>query len=385
MRLSIKGHASISPLGVKKDDVFQAVHKEICFIKPGKGSFLGMQYAALGENGEEALLAIRGSRKLYQNLDRGTIMAITAARRAIANAGWQNEHDIGVNIGSSRGSTHEWEYYHQKHLQNQKERLSVNASPNTTLGNISSWVAQDLALTDICFSHSVTCSTALHSVVNAFAWIKSGMAKRFLAGGAEAPITSFTIQQMRSLGIYTEDVDIFPCKPLNGVRNTMALGEGAAIFCLEEATEQSDFVIKGVGYAMEKIKHSADISTKGNALSKAMQNAIAMTGETIDLVLLHAPGTIMGDRSELAALQHVFKGNLPLIWCSKWKLGHALGASGALSMECAIQILKSGKLPFSPFRKQEKKDASHITNILINAIGFGGNAVSIVIGKNESI
>jgi 3-oxoacyl-(acyl-carrier-protein) synthase len=38
------------------------------------------------------------------------------------------------------------------------------------LGNISSWVAHDLQSSGPEISHSITCSTALHAVLNGVAW-----------------------------------------------------------------------------------------------------------------------------------------------------------------------------------------------------------------------
>jgi 3-oxoacyl-(acyl-carrier-protein) synthase len=52
-------------------------------------------------------------------------------------------------------------------------------------------------------SHSITCSTALHAVLNGIAWLKSGMVDKFFSGGSEAPLTDFTIAQMRALKIYS--------------------------------------------------------------------------------------------------------------------------------------------------------------------------------------
>jgi 3-oxoacyl-(acyl-carrier-protein) synthase len=49
----------------------------------------------------------------------------------------------------------------------------------TTLGNISSWVAHDLQSSGPEISHSITCSTALHAVLNGIAWLKSGMVDKF--------------------------------------------------------------------------------------------------------------------------------------------------------------------------------------------------------------
>jgi hypothetical protein len=46
------------------------------------------------------------------------------------------------------------------------------------LGNISSWIAHDLQVQVIDFI-SITCSTALHAVLNGVAWLKSGMVDKF--------------------------------------------------------------------------------------------------------------------------------------------------------------------------------------------------------------
>ena len=75
------------------------------------------------------------------------------------------------------------------------------ASPTTTLGNISSWVAHDLQTAGPELSHSITCSTGLHAVLNGVAWLKAGMADAFLVGGSEAPLTPFTLAQMKAMKI----------------------------------------------------------------------------------------------------------------------------------------------------------------------------------------
>ncbi len=81
------------------------------------------------------------------------------------------------------------------------------------------------------------------------------MADKFLVGGSEAPLTPFTIAQMQALKIYAKNgaeqkssknletkntaVELsqsYPCRALdlNKTENTMILGEGAAMACLEK-------------------------------------------------------------------------------------------------------------------------------------------------------
>src|SRR5690606_31952515 len=98
-----------------------------------------------------------------KNLDPTVLYAIYASRAALGQAGWK-DGDFGVNIGSSRGATGLFEKYHGEFIQ--KGEVSTLSSPTTTLGNISSWVAHDLQSQGPEISHSITCSTALHSLLN---------------------------------------------------------------------------------------------------------------------------------------------------------------------------------------------------------------------------
>ena len=91
------------------------------------------------------------------------------------------------------------------------------------------------------------------------------------------------------------------------------------------------------------------------------------------------PGTIKGDNAELTAIKHVFGENIPALTSNKWKIGHTLGASGGFSIELAILMLQNQT--FIPIPFMDAKSPKTINKILINAIGFGGNAVSILVGR----
>src|SRR5690606_6665037 len=104
----------------------------------------------------------------FKHLDPTVLMAIAASRKAVARAGWAR--NFGINIGSSRGATTLFENHHQNFLDG--NRMHPLASPTTTLGNISSWVAQDLQSSGPEISHSITCSTSMHALLNGIAWIR---------------------------------------------------------------------------------------------------------------------------------------------------------------------------------------------------------------------
>ena len=328
--------------------------------------------------------ALRNSDSKYKALDNSVLYAILASRQALKNAGWQ-DGDFGINIGSSRGATALFEEHHKVFLATGK--TPTLASPSTTLGNISTWVAHDLKSQGPEISHSITCSTALHAVLNGVAWLRAGMAEKFLVGGSEAPLTEFTIAQMKALKIYanpSENPEDFPCKAsdLTKTRNSMVLGEGAAVACLELGKKDNALAyIEGIGFATDTLQHSISITEQADCFQKSMRMALADTHyNDVDAVVMHAPGTIKGDSSEYKALQKLFGNTLPMLTTNKWKIGHTFGASGMLSIEMAILMLQHNTFIGVPFLP-EVTQCKNIRKVLVNAVGFGGNAVSVLLSK----
>ena len=169
-----------------------------------------------------------------------------------------------------------FEKYHRQYLTDGS--CPSRSSPQTTLGNISSWVAQDTLAKGPTISHSITCSMGMYALVNGIAWLRSGMVAKFIVGGSEAALTPFTIAQMQALNIYAEDYDLeYPCRPLDSYKdkNTMVLGEGAAVACIEKGmSEHAVAVVEGIGYATETIHHDASISANAQSLQEAMKMAL---------------------------------------------------------------------------------------------------------------
>jgi 3-oxoacyl-(acyl-carrier-protein) synthase len=106
-----------------------------------------------------------------------------------------------------------------------------------------------------------------------------------------------------------------------------------------------------------------------------------MNPQEIDAVVTHSPGTIQGDLSEKKAIEIVFGNSIPLLTNNKWKIGHTFGASGMLSVEMALLMLQHNQFIPVPFLKPQPQTRP-IQKIMVNAVGFGGNAVSIVLSKN---
>jgi len=379
--ISITAIASISPLGDTSKVVWDSYKKEAHFFTKKNFGTTQEWAASLAAECSAKIQALKESDHRYKDLDNTVLYALLAARKAMELAGWSAKDNFGINMGSSRGATALFEKYHKEFIT--EHNASTLSSPTTTLGNISSWIAHDLQTQGPEISHSITCSTALHSLLNGVAWLQSGMANKFMVGGSEAPLTPFTLAQMKALKIYSTSTQDFPCKALqlNKTRNTMILGEGAAVACLENGiTKNALATIEGVGYATEILTHNISISTDAQCFQRSMKMALGDTNpEEVDVIVMHSPGTIKGDLSEYKAIEKVFRHKLPSVTTNKWKVGHTFGASGALSLEFAVLMLVNQEFIGVPFIKATHPSA--IRKILVNAVGFGGNAVSVLLSK----
>ncbi|MBI3713738.1 MAG: beta-ketoacyl synthase [Burkholderiales bacterium] len=388
--IAITGMSSLSALGHLPDQVWANYSHSTTKIRRRDDAFFA---AALPEHCQQQVQSLAQEQKAYQRLDPSVWYAMLVARRACAAAGWTAGIECGVNFGSSRGATQLFEHYHQEFLNH--GQAATMTSPTTTLGNISSWVAQDLKLQGPAISHSVTCSTGLHAVLNGVAWLLSGLSRRFLVGGSEAALTPFTLSQMQVLKITAvpgEDEPKFPCRAgdLSKQSNTMVLGEGAAAFCLElpeSADTKALAYIVGVGFASDEIIHATAISEQGIGFQQSMRMALGgRSAEIVDGIVMHAPGTVKGDLAEMHAIQAVFgacQQGLPRLTSNKWQLGHSLGAAGVLSLEMAVLMLQHQTWIPIPFIDTDKPDLTkEINTVMVNAIGFGGNAVSVLIARH---
>lgn len=378
--ISIIGMGSISPLGADRANIW----RQYLLDKPLLvGQRVGKELLPVGRLQEESHALVRKIRQenaRYRSVDPTVLYALYASRQALQEAGWEQGKDFGVNIGSSRGATTLFEEYHQNFLEQGK--CAPLASPTTSLGNIASWVMQDAKGQGAAISHSITCSTALHALLNGIAWLHADMAEGFLVGGSEAPLTPFTLSQMKALKIYGSLSDSYPCQPLllEKLKNTMVLGEGSAVFAIEKGVRPNALaIVKGIGYATEVITHPVAISAQAEALRLSMQQALqGVAPAEVDVVIPHATGTIKGDEAEYHALREVFGQDLPRLTSNKWKIGHTFAASGALAIEMAVLMLQNQQFLPLPYLKKEAE--APLRNILINATGFGGNAVSVLIG-----
>lgn len=373
----INSIASISALGTSSADIWNNYLHENSLFQQIDANQKHYWVSMFSEKETKQLSEVILSDSKYKHLDKSVVMAILVARKCFENSRFSDKN-VGINFGSSRGATSLFEKHHSDFISD--GFVSTFTSPSTTLGNISSWVSHDLQTDGPEISHSITCSTGLHAVLNGIAWLQSGMSSEFLVGASEAPLTPFTLGQLSALKVYSTEENALAdrCLDFSKTSNTMVLGEAAACLSLSLLSENAIAKISGIGFATEVLSSGTSISSDAKCFQKSMKMAIGSNKlEDIDAIVMHAPGTIQGDATEYEAVKIIFGNNLPMLTSNKWKVGHTFATSGLLSLELAILMLQNQYFIETPFYKNST--CKKLKKILVNAVGFGGNAVSILV------
>jgi 3-oxoacyl-(acyl-carrier-protein) synthase len=378
MNITIHGQGAISAAGSTAAEAWQRyVSGETCWDQdPATGHPL-YRIDALPENPEVAAFIAK------KQPDRVALLALHAADEAVKQAGWQGK-DFAILVGCSRGPTASWEEGFRHFTE--AGTAEVRTSPKTTLGSVGFALADYFGTNALASSLSVTCSSGMHAILHGIALLQSGMAERVLVGGAEAPLTTFTLRQLEALRIVAPvpEASVHACRPMTQPASGMVVGEGAAFLALSLADTAADVWkprITALAHARERHASPTGISPAGEGLQQTMREAIDRSGRP-NLIIAHAPGTKRGDAAELAAIRAACEGvaKAPFITSFKWATGHTFGASGPLAVTAALGVLKHGTCPPIPY----SADCNHtraLDRILINATGFGGNVVSLMVGR----
>ncbi|MDQ2065492.1 beta-ketoacyl-[acyl-carrier-protein] synthase family protein [Xinfangfangia sp. CPCC 101601] len=323
--------------------------------------------------------------------DPFTRYAIAAADEAVAMAGLSRDElaPAGVILGTAAGGIATWEDNYRAVYAEGRDRVPPLTVPRLMHNAAPSHISIRHGLRGASFSVSSACASANHALGLAFREVREGRAPVMLAGGAEAMLLFGGLKAWEGLRVLSPD----GCRPFDARRNGMVMGEGAAIFVLEEAGHAKArgamrlAEIAGFGMTAD----AADIvapSVEGAVA--AMQAALREAGlspQEVAYVNAHGTGTQANDRAEAAALRQVFGASGPAVSSTKAAHGHAIGATGALELLAVIAALHKGQI--APTLGCESVDpdfgvdivtgaarAASVGAALSNSFAFGGlNAV----------
>lgn len=229
---------------------------------------------------------------------------------------------------------------------------------------------------------SNACASGSNALGVARQLIRDGAARRVLAGGYDA-IAELVFAGFDCLKASTPEI----CRPFDALRSGLALGEGAAMFCLQPG--DAEVQITGYGSAIDT-HHLTQPHPSGRGPEQAMQAALhdaRLSAGDVDYVNAHGTGTPLNDSSEGRAILNL----CPTVPVSSTKsmTGHALGAAGAIEAAFSLLALKDQFLPPNinfrqgdadlPLNIVDTSRPAKPRSVLSNSFGFGGSNASLIL------
>lgn len=397
-RILVTGAGLVSPLGLDAAGHVQALREERQAFRPV--SLFDVSRRVAHTAGEVDLPDERLFAKLplrRQHLaDRGTRMLLLALRETLATAGLAGLQGIdALIVGTSAGAMPLGQAYFRE----------ARRSPHRLAGQVTRvqfyqpWRQMRLIADEYDWRGPVrlvsnACASGANAIGEAMAMIRSGRARRVLAGGydALAELVYAGFDSLRALA-----PDGVP-RPFDAARNGLAIGEGAALVLLEsaEAAAERGAVAwaEAAGYATTTdLHHLTQPDPQGRAAVRSMAGACAMAGvmpAQIDYLNSHGTGTPHNDVAEAMAIQTWAGADTARLAVSSTKsaMGHLLGGAGAVEAVICLLAMRGGWLPAS-LNVREPDPAvtfdlvrhfreAPLRAVLTNSFGFGGTNASLV-------
>ncbi len=406
-RVAITGIGVVTPLGHDIQGVWSqliAGHSAIgpgCFKNAATEAELLVPVARL----PDGVLGLP-AKNIAGLTDRFTQMALQAAMSAVNDASIdlaaEDRSRVGVSNGTCMGGISETEVGFDTIYVRRRAKVHPFTVIRTMYNAPSAFVAAAFNLTGPVLAYSTTCSSSAVAIGEAARLIRHGYADTMIAGGSESLLTYSAINCWYSAQLLAPIADrpSESCRPFSADRNGTVLGEGAAFVVLEswDQAVARGAPIRGelVGYGCTADSgHMTQPSVDGQ--SRPMVSALNDGGvrpEQIGYLQAHGTGTRANDSTETAAVKRVFGAHAQAlaISSSKAQLGHLVGAAGAMGLTIALQALCTQIVPptASLYHADDDCDLDYVPLVgrqcsgmkyaMCNAFGFGGTAVSLVLG-----
>ncbi len=181
-----------------------------------------------------------GSR-LSMRLDRFGVLAILAAREAVADAGLDPQHwdsaRVGVVLGVSASSNAEYPLEFGRLNEGRAEKVSAFLVPRSVPSMVAGSVSLDLGARGPSFITSTACASGTTALGVACDLLRAGTCDIVISGGSDSartPMSSACFGQMRALSQRRHD-PAAASRPFDTDRDGFVLAEGAGILVLERA------------------------------------------------------------------------------------------------------------------------------------------------------
>jgi 3-oxoacyl-[acyl-carrier-protein] synthase II len=408
-RVAVTGLGAITPIGNDARTSWRAAlagESGIDFIRSFDASGFPVRIAAEVKDFDPTSVV---GPKEARRLERNVLLALGAAREAVADAGLDGAYDpgrvgilFGTAIGGFLGIMEQAEVLRERGA----DRVAPTFLPNVLVDTASGQLAISLGFRGPNYAPVSACATGSTAVGEAAELIRRGDADAVLAGGGEAcmhPLILAGFCSMRGLAAEDEHPPR-ASRPFDATRAGFVMGEGAAVLVLEElgaARRRGATVYAEIlGYGMSNdAHHLAQPDPESVGVAEMMRRALAGAGiepDRVGYINAHGTSTPLGDAAETKAIKDVFGGHAYRLAVSSTKsvTGHCFGAAGAIEAMMCVLAVHEGVLP--PTMNYEQPDPAcdldYVPNearrtrvevALSNAMGLGGHNGCVLVGRVE--
>jgi nodulation protein E len=352
-RVVITGVGVISPIGNNAPDFWESIRA----CRPGidfitKADVSQARFRKAGEVKGFVSEEHFDDKSLFW-LDLFAQYGIVSAREAVKDSGIEFTDELkdmtGVLTGSCLGGiTTEDGLYYKLYVEKVKRQPPISI-PKCMSNAAASHISMEFGVTGATLSVSTACSSANHAMGQAFWFVRQGTLDVAIAGGAEAPIAYGNLGAWETMRVVSSDT----CRPFSKERSGMVLGEGGAMFIMEELEHArargAKIYAEIVGFGMSADAHHLTMPLAEGA-SKAMKLAMKDGGlapEQVGYINAHGTATQANDSMETAAIRLAFGSHADKLAVSSTKsmTGHSLGAAGAIEAAATILGMHNKILP----------------------------------------
>ncbi len=181
---------------------------------------------------------------------------------------------------------------------------------------------------------SNACISGIAAQVVAKRLIADGHYDHIIVNGTDI-LSRFIVSGFQSFFTLSEQ----PCKPFDGTRDGLTLGEGSATLIITKNQTNIEMVN---GATSNDANHISGPSRTGQGLLVAIENTIKNYND-ISFISAHGTGTPYNDDMESKAITRAGLANIP-VHSLKGYYGHTLGAAGAIETIISLESIKKNNL-----------------------------------------
>ena len=354
-RIVITGIGLTSPIGDDLQTMRSNLIEGVSGITENEIRYMGKRPAGICKFDEFKYQ----KKKARRRGTRAGSIGIYCANEALASAGFEvnddNRSKIGVFLGlTEHGNVETEEEIYQMSLNEMDYNLwSIHHNPRTVANAPAGEVTLNLGITGPHFTIGSACAGGNMGLIQGVQQILLGEVDYAICGGvSESPATFGIFAAFNAQGALGSHQDVKKAsRPLCKSRDGIVISEGGCTFFIEtlESAEKRNAKIYGevIGYSYNSDASDfvlPNTQRQIECMEKAIQRA-GITATDIDIVNLHATGTVMGDVNELGAVRELFSSSKNThVNFTKGHIGHSMGAAGALELAGNLPSFEDGMI-----------------------------------------